>query len=158
MGSFRLSIVPSAQGQARPTLGGVSSILRGRPSLPLPALSESVRSGPASLLKLQLRSPHINGFHYTVQDLGEPIGLLGFLLAGASQPWHAGWMPGKEIDPIRARSALEVIRQHPGMVLFVASPALVAVAVVWLLAGAGWAVLLLTALLVISGVAILRKR
>jgi hypothetical protein len=67
-------------------------------------------------------------------------------------------MPGKEIDPIRARSALEVIRQHPGMVLFVASPALVAVAVVWLLAGVGWAVLLLTALLVISGVAVLRKR
>jgi hypothetical protein len=67
-------------------------------------------------------------------------------------------MPGKEIDPIRARSALEVIRQHPGMVLFVASPALVAVAVVWLLAGAGWGVLLLTALLVISGVAVLRKR
>jgi hypothetical protein len=67
-------------------------------------------------------------------------------------------MPGKEIDPLRARSAFEVIRQHPGMVLFVASPALVAVAVVWLLAGAGWGVLLLTALLVISGVAVLRKR
>jgi hypothetical protein len=67
-------------------------------------------------------------------------------------------MAGKEIDPIRARSALEVIRQHPGLVLFVASPALVAVAVVWLLAGAGWAVLVLTALLLISGVAIVRKR
>jgi hypothetical protein len=67
-------------------------------------------------------------------------------------------MPGKEIDPIRARSALEVIRQHPGLALFVASPALVAVAVVWLLAGAGWAVLLLTVLLVITGVAVLRKR
>jgi hypothetical protein len=44
------------------------------------------------------------------------------------------------------------------MVLFVASPALVAVAVVWLLVGAGWGALLLTALLVISGVAVLRKR
>lgn len=67
-------------------------------------------------------------------------------------------MPGKEIDPIRARSALEVIRQHPGMVLFATSPALVVVAVVWWLAGVGWGVFLLTALLVISGVAVLRKR
>jgi hypothetical protein len=67
-------------------------------------------------------------------------------------------MARKEIDPIRARSALEVIRQHPGMVLFATSPALVAVAVVWWLAGVGWGVFLLTALLVISGVAVLRKR
>jgi hypothetical protein len=67
-------------------------------------------------------------------------------------------MPGKEIDPIRARSALEVVRQHPGMVLFAASPALVTVALVWWLAGVGWGVVLLTALLVISGVAVLRKR
>jgi hypothetical protein len=59
---------------------------------------------------------------------------------------------------MRARSALAVIRQHPGMVSFVASPALVAVAVVWWLAGIGWGALLLTALLVISGVAVLRKR
>jgi hypothetical protein len=67
-------------------------------------------------------------------------------------------MPGREIDPLRARSALAVIRQHPGMVLFVTSPALVAVAIVWWLAGGGWAVTFLTALLVISGVAVLRKR
>jgi hypothetical protein len=66
-------------------------------------------------------------------------------------------MPGKEIDPIRARSALEVIRQHPGMVLFAASPALVTVAVVWWLAGTGWGVLLLT-VLVLAGVVALRKR
>lgn len=44
------------------------------------------------------------------------------------------------------------------MVLFVASPALVAVAVVWWLVGIGWGALLLTALLVISGVAVLRRR
>jgi hypothetical protein len=67
-------------------------------------------------------------------------------------------MPGKEIDPIRARSALEVVRQHPGLVLFAASPALVTVALVWWLAGVGWGVVLLTAFLVISGVAVLRKR
>jgi hypothetical protein len=67
-------------------------------------------------------------------------------------------MPGKGIDPIRARSALEVMKQHPGMTLFLASPALVTVAVVWWLAGAGWGVLLLMALLVVGGVAVLRKR
>jgi hypothetical protein len=79
-------------------------------------------------------------------------------LAPASPPWHSGCMPGKEIDPIRARSALEVVRQHPGLVLFAASPALVTVALVWWLAGVGWGVVLLTAFLVISGVAVLRKR
>jgi len=47
-------------------------------------------------------------------------------------------MAGKEIDPIRARSALAVIKQHPGMVLFVASPALVLVGLIWWLGGAGW--------------------
>ena len=44
---------------------------------------------------------------------------------------------------LRARSALAVVKQHPGMVLFLASPAIVAVVAVWLLAGAGWAALLL---------------
>jgi hypothetical protein len=42
------------------------------------------------------------------------------------------------------------------MVLFVTSPALVTIAVVWWLAGVGWGVLLLTVFLVISGVAIRR--
>ena len=42
----------------------------------------------------------------------------------------------KEIDPARARSALEVVKQHPGMVLFLASPGIIAVVVVWALAGA----------------------
>jgi hypothetical protein len=63
----------------------------------------------------------------------------------------------KEIDPARARSALAVVRQHPGMVLFVASPGIVAVVVVWALAGAGWAVILLLALLVGGGAALVRK-
>jgi hypothetical protein len=44
------------------------------------------------------------------------------------------------------------------MTLFLTSPALVTVAVVWWLAGAGWGVLLLMALLVVGGVAVLRKR
>lgn len=64
----------------------------------------------------------------------------------------------KDIDPVRARSALDVIKQHPGMVLFLASPGLVALGVVWWLAGAGWAALLLTVLVVGGGVALLRKR
>ncbi|HYB36176.1 MAG TPA: hypothetical protein VEF72_10655 [Mycobacterium sp.] len=67
-------------------------------------------------------------------------------------------MPEKRIDRIRARSALEVITQHPGMVLFVASPGIAVLALVWWLAGAGWALLLLIALLTVGGVAILRKR
>lgn len=53
---------------------------------------------------------------------------------------------------------MEVIRQHPVMALFAASPAIATVAVVWIFAGAGWAILLLIALLVVGGVAVLRKR
>ena len=49
----------------------------------------------------------------------------------------------KEIDRVRAQSALAVIKQHPGMVLFARSPAIIALALVWWLVGAGWAVLLL---------------
>jgi hypothetical protein len=63
----------------------------------------------------------------------------------------------KEIDPARARSALEVVKQHPGMVLFVASPGIIAVAVVWALAGAGWAALLLIGMVVGGGLAVVRK-
>ena len=63
----------------------------------------------------------------------------------------------KEIDPARARSALEVVKQHPGMVLFVASPGIVALGVVWALAGPGWAVLLFLPLVVGGGLAVVRK-
>ena len=63
----------------------------------------------------------------------------------------------KEIDPARARSAIEVVKQHPGMVLFLASPGIVAVIAVWLLAGAGWGLVLLLALVVGGGVAVTRK-
>jgi hypothetical protein len=67
-------------------------------------------------------------------------------------------MPGKEIDPIRARSALAVIKQHPGMALFVASPAIVLAGLIWWLGGAGWAILTLLVLLVAGGYAVVRKR
>lgn len=62
-------------------------------------------------------------------------------------------MAGKEIDRNRARSATAVLRQHPAMVLFVASPAILAVALVWWLAGAGWGVLLALALVLAGGAA-----
>lgn len=67
-------------------------------------------------------------------------------------------MSGKEIDRQRAQSALEVIKQHPGLSLFVASPGIIAVAVVWALAGAGWAIVLLIVLLGAGGALIMRKR
>jgi hypothetical protein len=67
-------------------------------------------------------------------------------------------MSGKEIDRVRAKSALEVVKQHPGMVLFVASPAIVALGLVWWLFGAGWAALLLVALVLVGGAALLMKR
>lgn len=64
----------------------------------------------------------------------------------------------KEIDRARAQSALSVLKQHPGMVLFAASPVLVALAAVWWLFGAGWAVLLLLGLVLGGGAAVLMKR
>jgi hypothetical protein len=67
-------------------------------------------------------------------------------------------MSGKELDRQRAQSALAVVKQHPGMALFVASPAIVALGAVWWLAGTGWAVLLLVAVVAAGGAALLRKR
>jgi hypothetical protein len=69
-----------------------------------------------------------------------------------------GPMAGKEIDPQRARAARDVARQHPAMVLIAVSPVLIAAALVWWLAGAGWAIVLLVAALVAGGMAVLRKR
>ena len=59
---------------------------------------------------------------------------------------------------MRAQSALSVIKQHPGMVLFAVSPALVALAVVWWFFGAGWAARLLVGVMLGGGAAILMKR
>lgn len=64
----------------------------------------------------------------------------------------------KEIDRQRAQGALAVIKQHPAMVLFALSPALIALGLVWWLLGAGWAVLLLTVMLVAGGAAVVLKR
>ncbi|BBX97772.1 hypothetical protein [Mycobacterium lacus] len=67
-------------------------------------------------------------------------------------------MPGKEIDRIRAKSALAVIRQHPVLVLFALSPALVVLGVIWWLAGAGWAIFTALVLLLGGGALIVLKR
>jgi hypothetical protein len=67
-------------------------------------------------------------------------------------------MAAKDIDRTRAKSAIAVVRQHPGMVLFLASPALVALGAVWWLFGAGWAALLLVAVVLAGGAAVLLKR
>lgn len=67
-------------------------------------------------------------------------------------------MAGKELDPDRARAARDVVRQHPAMALFVASPILIATGLVWWLVGPGWAIVLLVAALVGGGMAVLRQR
>jgi len=64
----------------------------------------------------------------------------------------------KEIDRVRAQSALSVIRQHPGMVLFAVSPAVIALAGVWWFFGVGWAALLLIGIVLGGGAAVLMKR
>ncbi|WP_134426956.1 hypothetical protein [Mycobacterium ulcerans] len=67
-------------------------------------------------------------------------------------------MAGKEIDRVRATSALAVIKQHPAMVLFVLSPALALLAVIWWLAGAGWAIAVALVVLVVGVAVVVRKR
>ena len=64
----------------------------------------------------------------------------------------------KEIDRVRAQSALAVIKQHPGMVLFVLSPAVIGLALVWWLVSPGLAVLLLIGMVVGGGALLLMKR
>ena len=64
----------------------------------------------------------------------------------------------KEIDRVRAQGALAVIKQHPLMVLFAVSPALVAVGLVWWLVSPGLAVLLLVGLVLAGGAALVLKR
>jgi len=64
----------------------------------------------------------------------------------------------REIDPIRAKSALAVIKQNPGIVLFAVSPGLVALGVIWWLAGIGWAVAAAILLLIAGTAAVILKR
>jgi hypothetical protein len=71
--------------------------------------------------------------------------------------WHPYAM-AKEIDRVRAQSALAVIKQHPGMVLFVLSPAIIALGLVWWLVSPTLAVLLLIGMVVGGGAVLLIKR
>ncbi|MDT5329889.1 MAG: hypothetical protein QOF31_1186 [Mycobacterium sp.] len=64
----------------------------------------------------------------------------------------------KEIDRVRAQSALAVIKQHPGIVLFAVSPAILVVALVWWLVSPTLAVLLLIGAVVGGGAVLLMKR
>ncbi len=64
----------------------------------------------------------------------------------------------KEIDRVRAQGALAVIKQHPGMVLFVASPAIIALGLVWWLVSPALSVVLLIALVLVGGAAVVLKR
>jgi hypothetical protein len=64
----------------------------------------------------------------------------------------------KEIDRVRAQSALVVIKQHPGMVLFAVSPVILVVALVWWLVSPALAVLLLIGAVVGGGAVLLMKR
>lgn len=64
----------------------------------------------------------------------------------------------KEIDRVRAQGALAVIKEHPGMVLFVASPAIIALGLVWWLVSPTLSVVLLIALVLVGGAAVLLKR
>ena len=65
---------------------------------------------------------------------------------------------GKELDPQRARAALDVIRQHPAMSLVVVSPVLIAAGLVWWLVNPGLAIILLVAAGAIGAVKVLGKR
>ncbi len=64
----------------------------------------------------------------------------------------------KEIDRVRAQSALAVIKQHPGMVLFVASPVLIGLGLVWWLVGPTLAVILFIGAVLGGGAVLLMNR
>ncbi|EFV12273.1 hypothetical protein [Segniliparus rugosus] len=54
-------------------------------------------------------------------------------------------MAGKELDRSRVGAALDVIKQHPGMALFLASPALLVFVLLWWLVHPALAVVVLLA-------------
>ena len=64
----------------------------------------------------------------------------------------------KEIDRVRAHSALAVIKQHPGMVLFVASPVLIALGLVWWLVSPTLAIFLFIGAVLGGGAVLLLNR
>ena len=85
-------------------------------------------------------------------------GLRPLINAQKALVWHAEGMARGEIDPIRAKSALAVIKQNPGIVLFAVSPGLLALGVIWWFAGAAWAIAAVVLLLIAGAAAIVLKR
>lgn len=65
-------------------------------------------------------------------------------------------MAGKELDPARKKAALDVVKQHPGMVAAMAAPAVIVVAVAWLAFGGTVGILLLIAFGVLGAVGLSR--
>ncbi|EUA89720.1 hypothetical protein I551_3796 [Mycobacterium ulcerans str. Harvey] len=102
--------------------------------------------------------PRTNTYHHPEKLLRDSAADEGEEGVDRAVVWHAEPMAGKEIDRVRATSALAVIKQHPAMVLFVLSPALALLAVIWWLAGAGWAIAAALAVLVVGVAVVVRKR
>lgn len=71
--------------------------------------------------------------------------------------WHSDDM-AREIDPMRTKSALAVVKQNPGIALFAVSPLIALVAIIWVFAGTGWGICAALALLLAGGAAIVRGR
>lgn len=67
-------------------------------------------------------------------------------------------MAGNEIDRVRARSAMQVLKQHPVMVLFAVSPVIAAAILVGWLTHPVWAVLLLIVAATAATWAVVRRR
>ncbi|MCS3781098.1 hypothetical protein [Tsukamurella ocularis] len=64
-------------------------------------------------------------------------------------------MAGKELDPARKKAALDVVKQHPGMVVAMTAPAVVVVAVGFFIS-TGLGLLLLVAFGVLGAVGLSR--
>ncbi|XVA00947.1 hypothetical protein ACQ86I_15960 [Prescottella equi] len=64
-------------------------------------------------------------------------------------------MAGKNIDRVKAESALEVVKESPAIAAIVAAPALVVFGVLWWLTGFGTALLVT---LLIAGIAVVAKK
>ena len=67
-------------------------------------------------------------------------------------------MAGKEIDRARVRSTLEVVKQHPLMVLLAVSPVIAVALVVGWLTQPVWGVVLLVVAALAGGWTIVRAR
>ncbi len=67
-------------------------------------------------------------------------------------------MAGREVDRDRARSAVEVVKEHPILTLFAVSPSLIPLGLIWWVAGAGWAIVAAVVLLVAGAAVVVRKR